>query len=126
MTIEKKLLLLLLIFSLFSVGCSRQELTGDRVEIFAFVDSQTDISEILRTSKEINDYDIGIKFRVVDVFISPKLAASYEIKSTPDFVVLVDGTFLMRIDNLDGACAVAVSETIRLKHESNDNKWRTY
>ena len=122
MTIKKKsLLFLMLISSLFVVGCSCPRPVGDRVEIIAFVDSQTNIREILRTSKEINDYDVGIRFNIVDIFVEPKLAASYRIKSTPDFIILVDGTFLTKVDNLNGACAVAVSESVRIMRENNRN-----
>ncbi len=109
MKIPKLPLFLIMILLTLAISCSRQEINKNKVVILAFVDSRKDISEILRTSKEITDADIGIKFHLIDVFIEPELAKSYAIKSTPKFIVLVNGTFLTRTNNLDGACMVAIS-----------------
>ncbi len=124
---------LLAIFSLVIIGlsigsflaieCFRQEINKDKVVILAFIDSRKDISEILRTSKEITDADVGIEFHLIDVFVEPELAGSYAIKSTPEFIVLVSGTFLTRTNNLEGACMIAISEAVRIMR---NNKRMTY
>ncbi len=107
-----------------AISCSRQEINKDRVVILAFVDSRKDISEILRTSKEITDADVGIEFHLIDVFIELELSESYAIKSTPEFIVLVGGAFITRTNNLDGACMIAISEAARIMR--NNNKRMTY
>ena len=124
MKILKLPLFLIMILLMVAISCSRQEINKDRVVILAFVDSRKDISEILRTSKEITDADVGIEFHLIDVFIELELSESYAIKSTPEFIVLVGGAFITRTNNLDGACMIAISEAARIMR--NNNKRMTY